>query len=53
MKNIFNIPHFPDEVVNYEIIVDEVVRTLVGSIELVAAVSVTTFLESLTFIKRV
>lgn len=36
------------EVINYEIIADEIVRTLVGSIGLIAAVPITTFLAVLT-----
>ena len=35
------------EVINYEIIADEVVRTLVGSIGLILAVPITTFIASL------
>jgi len=37
-------PHPFSEVVNYEIIADEVVRTLVGSIGLILAVPITTFI---------
>ena len=40
-------PHPFSEVVNYEIIADEVVRTLVGSIGLILAVPVTTLIASL------
>ena len=40
-------PHPFSEVVNYEIIADEVVRTLVGSIGLILAVPITTFIASL------
>jgi len=39
-----NNPHPFSEIINYEIIADEVVRTLVGSIGLILAVPVTTFL---------
>ena len=35
------------EVVNYEIIADEIIRTLVGSIGLILAVPLTTFIASL------
>jgi len=41
-------PHPFSEVVNYEIIADEIVRTLVGSIGLVLAVPITTLIASLT-----
>ncbi len=37
-------PHPFSEVINYEIIADEIVRTLVGSIGLVLAVPITTFI---------
>jgi len=37
-------PHPFSEIINYEIVADEVVRTLVGSIGLVLAVPVTTFI---------
>jgi uncharacterized membrane protein len=40
-------PHPFSEVVNYEIIADEVVRTLVGSIGLILAVPLTTLIASL------
>lgn len=40
-------PHPFSEVINYEIIADEIVRTLVGSIGLVLAVPITTFIASL------
>jgi len=39
-------PHPFSEVVNYEIIADEVVRTLVGSVGLILAVPITTFIAS-------
>jgi len=47
-----NNPHPFSEVINYEIIADEVVRTLVGSIGLVLAVPITTFIASLAIKKR-
>ena len=40
-------PHPFSEIVNYEIIADEIVRTLVGSIGLILAVPITTFIASL------
>lgn len=40
-------PHPFSEIVNYEIIADEVVRTLVGSIGLILAVPITTLIASL------
>jgi uncharacterized membrane protein len=40
-------PHPFSEIINYEIIADEVVRTLVGSIGLILAVPITTILASL------
>lgn len=40
-------PHPFSEVINYEIIADEIVRTLVGSIGLVLAVPITTIIASL------
>lgn len=40
-------PHPFSEVINYEIIADEIVRTLVGSIGLVLAVPITTLIASL------
>lgn len=45
-------PHPFSEVINYEIIADEVVRTLVGSIGLVLAVPITTFIASLVVKKK-
>jgi uncharacterized membrane protein len=42
-----NTPHPFSEVVNYEIVADEVVRTLVGSIGLILAVPITTLIASL------
>ena len=39
-----NNPHPFTEVVNYELIAEEIVRTLVGSIALISAVPITTFL---------
>ena len=47
-----NNPHPFTEVVNYEIIADEIVRTLVGSIGLVLAVPITTLLASWTAAKK-
>ena len=41
-------PHPFSEVINYEIIADEVVRVLVGSIGLILAVPITTLIASLT-----
>jgi len=41
-----NNPHPFSEIVNYEIIADEIVRTLVGSIGLILAVPITTFIAS-------
>lgn len=41
-------PHPFTEVVNYEIIADEIVRTLVGSIGLILAVPITTFLAAIS-----
>jgi len=40
-------PHPFSEIVNYEIIADEIVRTLVSSIGLILAVPITTFIASL------
>jgi uncharacterized membrane protein len=40
-------PHPFLEIINYEIIADEVVRTLVGSIGLILAVPITTVIASL------
>ena len=40
-------PHPFLEVVNYEIIADEIIRTLVGSIGLILAVPLTTLIASL------
>lgn len=40
-------PHPFSEVINYEIIAEEIVRTLVGSIGLILAVPITTFIASL------
>ena len=41
-----NNPHPFSEIINYEIIADEIVRTLVGSIGLVLAVPITTIIAS-------
>jgi len=40
-------PHPFSEVINYEIVADEIVRTLVGSIGLVLAVPITTFIATI------
>ena len=40
------------EVINYEIIAEEVIRTLVGSIGLITAVPITTFLAALWYSKK-
>ena len=45
-------PHPFSEIINYEILADEVVRTLVGSIGLVLAVPITTFIAVLTTAKK-
>jgi len=45
-------PHPFSEVVNYEIIADEIVRTLVGSIGLILAVPITTIIAVLSITKR-
>ncbi len=42
-------PHPFSEIINYEIIADEVVRTLVGSIGLVLAVPITTLIAVIVF----
>jgi uncharacterized membrane protein len=41
-----NNPHPFSEVVNYEIIAEEIVRTLVGSVGLMLAVPITTIIAS-------
>ena len=41
-----NNPHPFSEVINYEIVADEIVKTLVGSIGLVLAVPITTLIAS-------
>jgi uncharacterized membrane protein len=48
-----NNPHPFSEVINYEIVADEIVRTLVGSIGLVLAVPVTTLLAALVVDKKI
>jgi len=48
-----NNPHPFSEVINYEIVADEVVRTLVGSIGLVLAVPITTLLASIAVNKKI
>ena len=45
-------PHPFSEIVNYEIIADEVVRTLVGSIGLMLAVPITTFIAAVAADKK-
>jgi uncharacterized membrane protein len=47
-----NNPRPFSEVINYEIIADEIVRTLVGSIGLILAVPITTFLAAYYYKKR-
>lgn len=42
-------PHTFSEIINYEIVAEEIVRTLVGSIGLIMAVPITTFIAVLTF----
>ncbi len=44
-----NNPHPLTEIVNYELIAEEIVRTLVGSIALILAVPITTFLATRWF----
>jgi len=45
-------PHPFLEVINYEILADEIVRTLVGSIGLVLAVPITTFIACLSVVEH-
>jgi uncharacterized membrane protein len=45
-------PHPVSEIINYEIVADEIVRTLAGSIGLVLAVPVTTLIAALVFSKK-
>lgn len=47
-----NNPHPFSEIVNYEIIADEIVRTLVGSIGLILAVPITTIIAVLAFSQK-
>lgn len=47
-----NNPHPFAEIVNYEFIAEEIIRTLVGSIGLVAAVPITTLIAALVFGKK-
>jgi len=47
-----NNPHPFSQIVNYEIIADEIVRTLVGSIGLVLSVPITTFVATLIASKK-
>ncbi len=46
-----NNPHPFSEVINYEIIADEIIRTLVGSIGLVSAVPITTIIAAVIVTK--
>lgn len=46
-----NNPHPFSEIINYEIIAEEIVRTLVGSIGLIIAVPITTFLAAVWYKK--
>ncbi len=46
-----NNPHPFSEIINYEIIAEEIVRTLVGSIGLIIAVPVTTFIAAVSYKK--
>ena len=45
-------PHPFLEVINYEIVADEIVRTLVGSIGLILAVPITTLIAAMALEKR-
>lgn len=47
-----NNPHPFAEIVNYEFIAEEIIRTLVGSIGLVAAVPITTLIAAIVFGKK-
>lgn len=47
-----NNPHPFSQIINYEIIADEIVRTLVGSIGLVLSVPITTFIATLVASKK-
>lgn len=47
-----NNPHPFTEIINYEIIADEIIRTLVGSIGLVLSVPVTTFIATVVVSKK-
>ncbi|VVA43984.1 YibE/F family protein [Candidatus Roizmanbacteria bacterium] len=47
-----NNPHPLSEVINYEMIADEIVRTLVGSIGLILSVPITTFIASMVASKK-
>jgi uncharacterized membrane protein len=48
-----NNPHSFLEIINYEIVADEVVRTLVGSIGLVAAVPITTLISAIVAKRKI
>jgi uncharacterized membrane protein len=45
-------PHPLREIINYEFIAEEIVRTLVGSIGLIVAVPITTFLAAMAYRKK-
>jgi len=47
-----NNPHPFSQIINYEIIADEIIRTLVGSIGLVLSVPITTFIATLVATKK-
>lgn len=47
-----NNPHPFTEIINYEIIADEIVRTMVGSIGLILAVPITTFIACYGYSKK-
>jgi uncharacterized membrane protein len=46
MLMFVNNPHPVGEIINYELIAEEIIRTLVGSIGLVLAVPITTYLAA-------
>lgn len=48
----FDNPHPFSEIINYEMISEEIIRTLTGSIGLILAVPITTFLASNSYKKR-
>jgi len=47
-----NNPHPFSEIINYEMIAEEIVRTLVGSIGLILAVPITTYIATLTAVNK-